>query len=590
MATKLKDVDVVMVGMGWTGSIISRELTKAGLSVVGLERGADRAPAADFALPGIRDDLRYNVRQDLFQDTAMETVSMRHKAGETALPIRRWGAFTPGDGVGGGGSHWNGQNWRFAPSDHTLYSHLTQRYGKTAVPEDMTVQDWGLTYDELEPYYDKFEKLTGISGKAGNLKGRKVAGGNPFEGWRTNEYPNKPMKQSRAGELFEAASKSLGYNPFPMPSANMSEAYTNSEGLTLGACQYCGHCERFGCEANAKASPNVCVMPLLAKEAKFELRTRAYVSKVLYDKAGKKATGVLYVDLRTGEEFEQPAGIVILGAYVFGNTHMLLHSGIGEPYDPTTGKGVVGKNYCYQVTSGVMAYFENDYLNPFMGAGALGMVIDDFNNDNFDHGGLGFFGGAFIGGTITNGRPIGNRPVPPGTPRWGGAWKAATAKWYGKAFNVNCHGSNYSNRGNYLDLDPTYKDALGRPLLRMTFNFVENDYKMSAYVTDIAAKIVKAMNPTIAGGPAPRRGNFHTVPYQSTHNTGGTIMGTDPKSSVVNRYLQSWDAHNLFVVGASVFPQNSGYNPTGPVGALAYWLSDAITKQYMKKQGPLVPA
>jgi gluconate 2-dehydrogenase alpha chain len=590
MATKLKEVDVVMVGMGWTGSIISRELTKAGMTVVGLERGADRAPADDFALPGIRDDLRYNVRQELFQDTAVETVTMRHKPGETALPMRRWGAFTPGDGVGGGGSHWNGQNWRFAPSDNILRTHLTQRYGKDAIPEDMTIQDWGVTYDELEPYYDRFEKLTGISGKAGNLKGKIIAGGNPFEGWRANEYPNKPMKQTRAGELFEKASKSLGYHPFPMPSANMSDAYTNSEGLTLGACQYCGHCERFGCEANAKASPNICVMPILRKEGRFELRARAYVSRVVYDKAGKKVTGVIYVDMRTGEEYEQPAGIVILGAYVFGNTQLMLHSGIGEPYDPATGKGVVGKNYCYQVTSGVFSYFEDDYMNPFMGAGALSMAIDDFNNDNFDHSGLGFVGGAYIGSTITNGRPIGNRAVPPGTPRWGGAWKQATAKWYGRSFNINCHGSNYSNRNNYLDLDPTYKDALGRPLVRMTFNFVENDYKMSAYLTEVAHKIAKAMNPTVVGTPAPRRGNFHSVPYQSTHNTGGTIMGTDPKSSVVNHYLQSWDAHNLFVVGASVFPQNSGYNPTGPVGALAYWLSDAIIKNYVKTPGPLVRA
>jgi gluconate 2-dehydrogenase alpha chain len=454
----------------------------------------------------------------------------------------------------------------------------------------MTVQDWGVTYDELEPYYDKFDKLAGISGKAGNLKGKIVEGGNPFEGWRSSEYPNKPMKSSMAGQIFAPAAKNLGYHPFPMPSANMSEAYTNTEGLTLGACQYCGHCERFGCEANAKSSPNVCVLPVLMKDPKFELRTRAYVSKVLYDKAAKKVTGVLYVDLRTGEEYEQPAGMVILGAYVFGNTHMMLHSGIGEPYDPATGKGTVGKNYCYQVTSGVQVFFEDKKINPFMGAGALGMTIDDFNNDNFDHSGLGFFGGAFISANVTNGRPILNRAVPPGTPRWGSAWKAATAKWYASNFNINCHGSNYSNRNNFFDLDPTYKDALGRPLLRMTFNFVENDYKMSAYVTDIAAKIAKEINPTIVGTPTPRRGNYHSVPYQSTHNTGGTIMGTDPKSSVVNRYLQSWDAHNLFVVGASVFPQNSGYNPTGPVGALSYWLANAITSQYMKKQGPLVPA
>jgi gluconate 2-dehydrogenase alpha chain len=124
----------------------------------------------------------------------------------------------------------------------------------------------------------------------------------------------------------------------------------------------------------------------------------------------------------------------------------------------------------------------------------------------------------------------------------------------------------------------------------MTYNYSENDIKMSAYVTDMAAKIGEAMGPTILGTPQARKGNFNVVPYQWTHNTGGTIMGSDPKSSVVNRYLQSWDADNLFVMGASVFPQNAGYNPTGAVGALAYWSAHAITTQYLKKPGPLVPA
>ena len=80
------------------------------------------------------------------------------------------------------------------------------------------------------------------------------------------------------------------------------------------------------------------------------------------------------------------------------------------------------------------------------------------------------------------------------------------------------------------------------------------------------------------------------MPYQSTHNTGGTIMGTNPGNSVVNKYLQAWDASNLFIMGASVFPQQHGYNPTGPLGALAYWSADKITKDYMKNPGPLVHA
>jgi gluconate 2-dehydrogenase alpha chain len=98
------------------------------------------------------------------------------------------------------------------------------------------------------------------------------------------------------------------------------------------------------------------------------------------------------------------------------------------------------------------------------------------------------------------------------------------------------------------------------------------------------------MNPTIVTEPRFRNGNYSAVPYQSTHNTGGTIMGADPSTSVVNRYLQAWDAHNLFVMGASVFPQNQSYNPTGPLGALAYWSANAITTQYLRNPGPLMPA
>lgn len=590
MVTKLKQVDAVVIGVGWTGAILARELTKAGLSVVGLERGAHRTPAQDFTLPGIRDELKYAVHQELFQDPQMETLTMRNGLGETALPMRRFGAFIPGDGLGGAGAHWNGLHWRYLPSDLSLRTHLTNRYGKTAIPQDMPITDFGVTYDELEPYYDRFEKLCGVSGIAGNLRGTQIKGGNIFEGARSSEYPNKPLCQTMAGALFEEAASGLGYHPFPAPASNSSAPYTNPEGVTLGGCVYCGHCERFGCEVNAKASPNSTILPVLSHEPKFTLRTHAYVKELIYNKDLRKVTSVRYLDRLSGEEYEQPADIVILGAYTFNNTLLMLVSKIGTPYDPQTGMGAVGKNYCYQVTGGVQVFTDDKEINPFMGAGALATNIDDFNGDNFDHGGLGFFGGALISVSTGGGRPIQNRPVPPGTPRWGREWKAATAKWYNHSFTIGVLGANYAHRENYLDLDPTYRDTLGRPLLRMTYDFRENDYKLSSYCTAVAHNIAKAMKPALMSPPFSRSGHFSIVPYQTTHNTGGTIMGDNPKQSVVNRYLQSWDADNLFIIGASVFPQNASYNPTGTVGALAYWSSQAIIMQYLKRPGPLVDA
>lgn len=588
MAERRKPVDVVLVGMGLTGAIVGKELASEGLSVVGLERGVWRDTVPDFQGPAMHDELRYAVRQHLHQDPQLETYTFRNTPDQEALPIRTLGSFLPGTDVGGAAVHWNGQTWRFLPSDFVMHSHHRERYGAGSVAEPLTIQDWGVTYEELEPFYDRFEYLCGIGGKAGNLQGRRQEGGNPFEGPRGREYPNPPTRPAYAGALFANAALHLGYHPFQVPSANMTALYTNPEGMTLQPCMVCGYCERFGCEHFAKASPQTVVLPKLMELPSFELRTRAHVTRVLLDSARSRATGVLYVDLETKREIEQPAELVILCAFGINNVKHLLASGIGTPYDPRTREGTIGRNYSYQTMASVEVFYpETVNINPFMGAGALGTAIDDFNGDNFDHAGLGFVGGAYIAAYTTGGRPIEYHPVPPGTPRWGLAWKQAVRRHYNHTVGLGIHGSSMSARDNYLSLDPTYRDAYGVPLLRLTFDFPENDVKMANYLTDRAVEIARLMGgETIA--PSPRTTPYSVVPYQTTHNTGGAIMGTDPKTSAVNRYLQSWDVPNVFVQGASAYPQNPGYNPTGTVGALAYWSVKAIKEQYLKSPGPLV--
>lgn len=147
-----------------------------------------------------------------------------------------------------------------------------------------------------------------------------------------------------------------------------------------------------------------------------------------------------------------------------------------------------------------------------------------------------------------------------------------------------------AHRGNYLDLDPTYRDNFGRPMLRMTFDFTDNELKMSRYLVDKAADIALAMEGASWITKNYRTGSWSSVPYQTTHNTGGTITGDNPTNSVVNKFLQSWDVPNLFVMGAGAFPQNAGYNPTGTVAALAYMSADAIKNQYLKSPGAMVRA
>jgi gluconate 2-dehydrogenase alpha chain len=577
----LPEVDVVIVGVGWVGGILAAELTKAGLKVVGLERGGPRG-TQDFQHD--HDEIRYALRYELMQNTAVETWTLRHNLRETALPFRELGSFLPGTGLGGAGVHWNGQTWRFHPRDFTIRSSTVERYGAAAIPADSTIQDWGITYDQLEPYYDKFEYMAGISGKAGNIRGQKQDGGNPFEGPRQREYPVPPMQVAHATAVFRDAAAKLGYHPFPGPSANLPVAYTNPDGVARGACTYCGFCERFGCEAGAKADPVVTVLPVALKTGRFELRTGANVFQIRHD--GRQAASVLYYDAQ-GRVQEQPAHIVVLGAYTFNNVRLLLLSKMGRPYDPNTGAGVVGKNYCYQ-TGGASAtgFFAKVSFNRFMGAGANSFVIDDFNADNFDHSGLGFIGGASISCGATGARPIQSLPVPPGTPTWGKAWKAAIRQWYDNVISVGMQGENIAYRTHYLDLDPNYRDAFGNPLLRITFDWEDNERKMVAYLGPKIAEIVKATGADIVASSAGLPPHYDTVAYQSTHNTGGAIMGSDPGTSVVNNYLQMWDFPNVWVVGASAFPQNAGFNPTGTVGALSYRAAEGILK-YVKSPGPL---
>ncbi|AJC21787.1 GMC family oxidoreductase [Pandoraea pulmonicola] len=591
MAIKKDKVDAVIVGFGWTGAILGQELTDAGLNVVALERGAMRDTPTDAQYPKVIDELEYSVRGKLFQELARETVTIRHTPDDLAVPYRQNGSFLLGNGVGGAGFHWNGMHYRILPEELKLRSHYEARYGKKFIPEGMTIQDFGVSYEELEPHFDFAEKVFGTSGKAGNLNGKIVPGGNPREGARSSEYPTPPLQNTYGATLFEKAAREVGFNPYPAPAANTSEPYTNPYGVRLGPCNFCGFCENYGCYMYSKASPQTTILPVLLKKPNFELRTHAYVTKVNLDSDGKKATGVTYIDAQ-GREVEQPADIVIMAAYQLHNVRLLLLSGIGKPYDPKTGEGVVGKNYAYQMNGAINVLLpKGTQLNPFIGTGAGGVSMDDLNGDQFDHGPLGFIGGASIRHVRYGGRPIKMTPTVPGTPSWGSKWKAGIADAYQRYMTIGISGSVMSYRDACLDLDPTYRDAYGIPLLRMTFDWHDNEYAMLGYMGDRMEEVGRAMNPEKVFRAIRKKGtHYDTRIYQSTHTTGGAIMGTNPSNSVVNKYLQSWDVSNVFVMGASAFPQNMGYNPTGVVAALAYWSAKAIREQYLKNAGPLVQA
>ena len=587
--TKMKPVDVVIVGFGWTGAIMAKELTEAGLNVLALERGEYRDTYPDGAYPKTIDELTYIQRSKLFQNLSKGSFTFRHATADVAVPYRQIAAFKPGTGVGGAGLHWSGQHWRVLPEELQIKTHYETRYGKKFIPEGMTIQDFGVTYDELEPHFDFVEKVFGTSGRAYRVNHQVVGDGNFFEANRSSEFAMPPQKVPYTAHLFGKAAKELGLHPFVAASSNASGPYTNPYGCQMGPCNFCGFCSGFACYNYSKASPNVNIMPALRNVANFELRPNCNVLRINLDSSKKKATGVTYITA-DGKTVEQPADLVIASTFAYNNAHLFLVSGVGKPYDPVHNEGVVGRNIAYQTMSTVQMFFPTDTnTNPFIGSGGNAVAIDDYNGDNFDHGPLGFVGGSPVWCNPAGVKPIAGIPTPTGTPGWGLGWKKAVKDSYLNTVSADVHGANMVYRDCYVDLDPTYTDQFGQKLLRFTFDWQENDIKMSQYVTGKMVDIAKQMKPSSINVIGKKPGDHLDLRnYQTTHWAGGTAMGTDPRTSVLNRYLQSWDVHNVFAVGSSVFPVGIGYNPTGLACALTYWSAKAIREQYLKDPRPLV--
>ena len=570
----LPRTDAVIVGGGWAGLLMAKELgARTALSVVVLERGGPRKTSDYY--DGM-DELDYAIRLRMMQDASRETVTFRPTMKDRALPIRQFASFLPGNGMGGAGEHWNGQTPRFLPDAFEIRSRTVERYGAKRLPVNHAIQDWGITYRELEPFYTRAETLLGVSGKAGL---------NPFEGPRSSEYPTPPQKMGYFSSLIADAARSLGYHPAPMPSANLSTVYRNPDGVVRPPCQYCGFCERFGCMVGAKAQPTNTLLPVIARQKGVTLRTGADVRRVLH-KDGR-ATGVVYRDL-AGEELFQPADVVFLASWTLNNTRLLLLSKIGEAYDPATGRGQAGRNLTHQAnTRGFLMFFERP-LNRFMGSGACGVTIGDLDGDCFDHAPLDFIRGASVNALALGYRPIGSfGAVPPSVKAtWGSEWKKAAIDAFDRTANLGIVGEHLAYRTNYMDLDPTYRDFYGDPLLRMTLSWNDNERNLLRYVSAKMSEVARAAGAReVARAPL---SPYDVTDYKTTHLQGGTIMGASPATSVVNPWLQHWQMTNLFVLGASSFPQNPSGNPTLTILALTLRTADALIERYLKHPGPLV--
>jgi gluconate 2-dehydrogenase alpha chain len=250
--------------------------------------------------------------------------------------------------------------------------------------------------------------------------------------------------------------------------------------------------------------------------------------------------------------------------------------------------GQLGKHVMAHIMAKVFAGFDDRFVNVYMGPSAQKHTIDDFNADNFDHKGAGFIRGAqiSIGPADLEAGPIGTAmslDPPPGVPKWGAAYRDFLAKYFSRYGALNAQTENLAYADQTIDLDPTVRDQYGMPAPRVTYDWRRpNERARVEFLMQKMEGIAHAMGATKVWRGALSPG----VP--GAHHEGGTRMGSDPKTSVVNRYGQTWDIPNLFVIGSSTFPSMSGFNPTLTIQALAYMSADAIAKRYKTKPGPLV--
>jgi gluconate 2-dehydrogenase alpha chain len=562
MATSLSGTDVVIIGLGAAGGVAALPMAQAGINVVGLEAGT-WLTTRDFA----PDELRNNFRDwpQAVQKAQHEVPTQRASA---TAPTLRAASHPMMNAVGGTTLHYWAQSWRLNPWDFKVVSETTRRYGASRIPKGSTIEDWPFGLDELEPYYDKVEYEIGVSGQAGNIRGRVDRRGNIFEGPRARDYPMPPLRGTGFTEMMAAAATGLGWHPFPGPAAINSRSYQGRS-----ACMYHGFCNKGGCHVDAKNSPAVTTIPKAQKTGKLQVVTRAHVTTIEVDRQGR-ASGVNYVT--DGVEYFQPAKVVLLASYTYENTRtLLLSKSSAYPNGLSNNHGQVGRHYfSHNQGAGVTALFPKN-LNTWYGLPAQGTAVDDFADDNFDHAGLDFIGGGNLW-VFSDRRPIGAAFMNTfgKAPAWGSAWKAFIKENADRVNTSYLQKTTLPYEDNYLDLDPVVKDPLGLPVCRITADYKNNERRIAAYIQDKMEAWYRA-----AGAIEIQRGVLGAM-GPTTHAYGGTRMGDNSETNVVDRWGFSHEAPNLGVLGASVMGTSGARNPTLTAQALAWRTAEHLVKNW----------
>jgi choline dehydrogenase-like flavoprotein len=563
MTMQLKKVDVVIVGSGAGGAVVAKELSEAGLSVVLLERGRRytkkdahhdllRSQYDNSGALGYGPAIKSNPRT--FRLTPEQPAHVRYP--------NQGGYGRTAASVGGGTVAYGCMAWRFVPDDF----RLATKYG---VPPGSTVADWPITYDELEPYYTKAEYEIGISGQAG---------ANPFDPHRSKPYPLPPIPFDRPAQVFARGARKLGLHPFPLPLAILTAPYDGRL-----PCIRCLHCERFQCEVDAKSSMHATMIPKAEATKRCEVRTECMAREVLVDSRGR-ARGVAYFDKERTPR-EQPADLVVVSCNASESARLLLNSKSRLFPDGVANRtGQVGR-HILDHTGGatIVGYFQEEIFEPLGPAFNAGCA-------DYVHRGGAVLGGGVITTLAEFRSPLffAKHAVPGlGSRPWGGKAKAFVRQYFRRALALYSPGQGLPTEQNRVDLDPTVRDAWGIPVVRLTHRAHPMDIRSSHFLRNRMIEILKAAGAIEELLPRPSTDEQIEEAARTEarggigeHQVGGCRMGNDPGTSVLNKYCQTHDVPNLFVVDGSCFPTIGGFNPSLTIQANAFRVSEYIVRRW----------
>jgi choline dehydrogenase-like flavoprotein len=543
----LKHVNAVVVGAGAGGGVVAKELAEAGLSVVLLERG----------------DWPHFEDHDHDELISQRTTVLGNAFGPDDQRYRRvvqnargeWQIVRPSEGgynnnaacVGSGTAVYGAMAWRFMEQDFRMRS----LYG---APAGSTLEDWPITYLDLEPFYEKAEWEIGVSGDDSR---------NPFAPPRRKPLPMPPHPYTREGTMLEKAALRLGLHPFPIPMLRNTTPYGGRP-----ACIHCRYCVGFACEVNAKGGTQNTVIPRALDTGNCELRTNSVAAEILTSDRGR-VTGVRYYDQRDREQ-RQTADLVVLCASATETPRLLLNSksrlfpsGLGNRND------WVGRNLQGHAYTGAVGLLDQEVYDD-VGPGAC-IAVCDFNHQL--PGGL--VGGAMLANEFIRLPYLFSGRHAPGSARWGKAHKDFQRTFYRRHACAQGPVQEMPVFDARVEVDTAVKDHWGIPVAKLSGKRHEHDVEICRYVAARAEEWLQAAGAGKTWQRVPGRGLSG-----GQHQAGTCRMGDDPKTSVTNRYGRLHDIDNLFIGDGSLNVTNGGFNPVLTIMALGYWVSHYIKSEW----------